>query len=189
MAKVTKGPQPWLCPMPALLVGANVNGKPNFMAVAWAGIANGEPPIISLAIRPARHTLIGIREHSEFSVNVPSVAQARQVDFCGVKSGAKVDKVARCAFTVFSGVLQNAPLIEECPVNLECIVRQIVELDSHCLVLGQIVETHVSENCIGDGGSIDFAAMEPIVFLDNPTGKYYGLGKEIAKAFRVGLDL
>jgi len=68
MAKVAKGPQTWIAPMPALLIGADVNGKPNFMTVAWAGIANGEPPMVSLAIRPARHTLVGIREHSQFSV-------------------------------------------------------------------------------------------------------------------------
>jgi flavin reductase (DIM6/NTAB) family NADH-FMN oxidoreductase RutF len=175
--------------MPALLIGATINGKPSFMAVAWAGIANGEPPIISVALRPARYTLIGIREHSEFSVNVPSVAQAREVDFCGVKSGANVDKVARCGFTVFHGVLKNAPMIEECPVNLECKVRQIIDLDSHCLVLGQVVETHVSEGCIAAGGSIDLEATDPLVFLDNPTGKYYGLGAETAKAFKIGLEL
>jgi flavin reductase (DIM6/NTAB) family NADH-FMN oxidoreductase RutF len=189
MAKVTKGPQPWLAPMPALLVGADVKGKPNFMAVAWTGIANGEPPIISLAIRPARHTLIGIREHSQFSVNVPSDAQAREVDFCGVRSGAKVDKVAKCGFKVFRGVLEHAPLIEECPINLECTLRQIVELDSHCLVLGEVVETHVSDDCLNARGIIDFAAMNPLVFLDSPTSQYHGLGKLVAKAFKVGLEL
>ena len=189
MTKVTKGPQSWLCPMPALLVGADVEGKPNFMTVAWAGIANGEPPMVSLAIRPARHTLIGIREHSEFSINVPSDGQAREVDFCGVKSGANVDKVARCGFKVFRGVLGHAPLVEQCPVNLECRVRQIVELNSNCLVIAEVVETHVSDGCLNAKGAIDFAAVKPIVFLDNPTGMYHGLGDAVAKAFKVGLEL
>lgn len=189
MTKVAMGPQTWLAPMPALLVGADVNGKPTFMTVAWAGIANGEPPIISLAIRPARHTLVGIREHSQFSVGVPSEAQARVVDFCGVKSGANVDKVARSGLKVFRGVLEHAPLVEECPINFECTVRQIVDLDSHCLVLGQVVETHVSDSCLNAKGTIDFTAVKPIVFLDNPTGQYHGLGDMVAKAFKVGLEL
>jgi flavin reductase (DIM6/NTAB) family NADH-FMN oxidoreductase RutF len=175
--------------MPALLVGADVDGKPNFMTVAWAGIANGEPPIVSVAIRPARHTMAGIRQNSEFSVNVPAAAQAREVDFCGVKSGSTVDKVARCGFTVFRGVLLHAPLIEQCPINLECKVRQMIELESHCLVLGEVVETHVSEDCLAANGAIDFVSVEPLVFLNNPTRKYCELGKVVGEAFRLGLEL
>jgi len=189
MAKVAKGPQTWLAPMPALLIGADVKGKPNFMTVAWGGIANGEPPMISLAIRPARHTLIGIREHSQFSVNVPSDAQAREVDFCGVRSGANVDKVSHCKFRVFRGNLEHAPLIEECPVNLECKVRQIIDLNSHCLVIGEVVQTHVTDTCLDAKGAIDFAAIRPLVFLDNPTGAYFSLGSVKAKAFKAGLEL
>lgn len=189
MAKVTKGPQTWIAPMPALLIGANINGKPSFMTVAWAGIANGEPPMISLAIRPARHTLLGVREHSQFSVNVPSSAQAREVDFCGVKSGAKVSKVDRTGFQVFYGSLENAPLIEQCPVNMECTVERIIELESHCLVLGKIVETHVSEECLSTDGTVDLVRVNPLVFLDNPTRKYCAIGGVVADAFKVGLEL
>jgi len=189
MAKIVKGPQHWIAPMPALLIGASIDDKPNFMAVAWAGIANGEPPIVSLAIRPARHTLKGIRANGEFSVNVPSQSQYREVDFCGVKSGSNVDKVERCGFTVFAGTLQYAPLIEECPVNLECSVVQIIELDSHCLVLGRIVAVHVSDDCVSDDGAIDFLKVDPLVFLDNPTRKYCAVGEVRGEAFKVGLDL
>ncbi len=189
MAKVTKGPQTWIAPMPALLIGAMIDGKPNFMTAAWAGIASGEPPMVSVAIRPARYTMRGIRANAEFSVNVPSVAQVREVDFCGVKSGADVDKVECCGFSVFYGTLGNAPLIEQCPLNLECTVHQIVELDSHLLVLGRVVETHVSEHCISANGMIDFMKVAPVVFLDNPTRKYCGVGAVEGDAFSIGLEL
>lgn len=189
MAKVLKGPQTWIAPMPALLIGATIDGKPNFMAVAWGGIANGEPPMVTVAIRPARHTLKGIRANSEFSVNVPSQSQYREVDFCGVKSGANVDKVERCGFAVKYGTLQHAPLIEQCPVNLECSVVQIIELDSHCLVLGKVVEVHVSDDCVSADGKIDFLKVDPLVFLDNPTRKYCTVGEIRGEAFRVGLEL
>ncbi len=189
MAKIIKGPQAWIAPMPALLIGAVVDGKPNFMTAAWAGVANGEPPMISVAIRPARYTMRGIRANSEFSVNVPSASQAREVDYCGVKSGADVDKVMRCAFSIFHGTLVNAPMIEQCPINLECVVHQLIELDSHFLVLGRVVETHVSEECATSNGAIDFLGVDPVVFLDKPTRKYCRIGPVTAEAFSVGLEL
>lgn len=189
MAKVAKGPQTWIAPMPALMVGAMIDGKPNFMTAAWAGVANGEPPIISVAIRPARYTLRGIRANSEFSLNVPSITQMQEVDFCGINSGANVDKVERCGFTVFRGTATSAPLIEECPISLECRVVQIVELESHNLVLGEVLETHVSEECLTADGSIDFVKVNPIVFLDKPTRKYCGVGTIEGEAFGVGLEL
>ena len=189
MTKVTKGPQPWLNPMPALLIGAVVEGKPTFMTVAWGGVANGEPPMVSLAIRPHRYTLLGIRENSQFSVNVPSISQIKEVDYCGIRSGDKNNKVEKCEFDVFYGTLENAPLIGQCPINLECTVKQIVTLDSHLLVIGLIAETHVSEDCLDEQGTLDFAKTDPIVFLDNPTHKYCRLGSAVADAFSVGLEL
>jgi len=189
MTKISKGAQTWLAPMPALLIGAMVDGKANFMTVAWAGIANGEPPMVAAAIRPARHTLKGIRAHKQFSVNVPSAEQYREVDFCGIKSGANVEKVDHCSFSIFHGALDHAPLVEQCPVNLECEVTQIIDLDSHCLVLGRVTEVHVSDDCIGADGNIDFLKVNPLVFLDNPTRKYCAIGDVIGEGFSAGLEL
>src|SRR5512138_650254 len=101
MKKVTLGPQTLLYPMPAFLIGADVDGKPNFMTAAWSGIANSTPPMLTVALQHHRHTLRGIRENGIFSVNVPSVAQARETDFCGIFSGVREDKVQACGFSVF----------------------------------------------------------------------------------------
>ena len=111
------GAKTLLYPKPALLVGANVDGRPNFMTVAWGGIACGTPPMLSVAIRPARYTYQGIQENKTFSVNVPPVGLVKEVDYCGVVSGKRADKVADCKFTVFYGELKTAPLIEECPIK------------------------------------------------------------------------
>ena len=151
MGKVALGPQTLVYPMPAMLVGADVDGKPNFMAVAWGGIACGDPPMISVAIRHVRHTLKGIRQNQTFSVNIPSVELVKETDYCGMVSGSKADKVRACRFEVFYGKLGNAPLIGQCPVNLECRVVQILNLGSHSLVIGRIEETYVSEECLTDG--------------------------------------
>ncbi|MFC1979804.1 flavin reductase family protein [Chloroflexota bacterium] len=186
MIKTLMGPQTLIYPMPALLVGANINDKPNFMAVAWGGIANSEPPMISVAIRHQRYTLRGVRQNMTFSVNVPSTDMVRETDYCGITSGSKVDKVEVCKFKVFYGKLSNAPLIEQCPINLECKVVHILDLGSHSLVIGRIEEIHVSESCLTDGKP-DVNKIKPFAY--NTTHQYHVLGNAIAKAFSIGKEL
>ena len=189
MGKVTMGPQTLIYPMPATLVGANVNNKPNFMAVAWCGIVNSEPPMISVAIRHNRYTLKGIMDKLTFSVNIPSVDLVKETDYCGIASGSKVNKVEVCQFKVFYGKLNDAPLIEQCPVNLECKVVHILDLGSHSLIVGRIEETHISENCLTDGKP-DVNKVEPFVYSRAvPTRQYQAFGEVIAKAHSVGAEL
>ena len=188
MAKVLMGPQTLIYPMPVLLVGANVDNKPNFMAVAWGGIAGGEPPMISVGIRPQRYTYKGIRENLTFSVNVPSTDMVKEADYCGIVSGSKVNKVEACQFKVFYGKLDNAPLIEQCPINLECKVVHILDLGSHALVIGRIEETHVSEDCLTDGKP-DVDKVKPMSYVMSPATRYQTLGEVLAKAFSIGKQL
>lgn len=188
MGKLLMGPQTLIYPMPALLVGANVDDKPNFMAVAWGGIANGEPPMISVAIRHQRYTLKGIKQNMTFSVNVPSTDMVSETDYCGIISGAKFNKAQVCRFKVFYGRLDKAPLIEQCPVNLECKVVHILDLGSHSLVIGQIEETRVSDNCLTDGKP-DVSKIKPFIYTTSPASQYQAFGKVIAKAFNIGKEL
>jgi len=188
MGKIVMGPQTLVYPMPALLVGVNIDDKPNFMTVAWGGIANGEPPMISLAIRHTRHTLKGIRQRGTFSVNIPSADMVKEADYCGIASGSKEDKAEACRFKVFYGKLGDAPLIEQCPVNLECKVVHILDLGSHALVIGKIEETHVSQSCLTDGKP-DVDKIQPITYVTSPDTRYQALGEVLAKAFSVGREL
>ena len=192
MKKVSLGAQTLLYPMPAMLVGANVDGKPNFMTVAWAGIANAEPPMISLAIRHIRYTLKGIRQTLSLSVNVPSYNLVKETDYCGIASGSRANKAKVCRFNIFYGKLTDAPLIEQCPVNLECKVIHILDLGSHSLVIGRIEDIHVSEDCLTDGKP-DIQKIKPVVYITGsitgPSGKYYAMGEFIADAFSIGKEL
>ncbi|HPC47677.1 MAG TPA: flavin reductase, partial [Deltaproteobacteria bacterium] len=86
MNKIKQGPRTLLFPMPSVLVGADIGGKPNFMTVAWCGIASHQPPTVAVAIRKGRHTLKGIDANRCFSVNVPTSRMAKVVDFCGIYS-------------------------------------------------------------------------------------------------------
>jgi flavin reductase (DIM6/NTAB) family NADH-FMN oxidoreductase RutF len=187
MKKLNLGPQTLLYPMPACLIGANVDDKSNFMTAAWCGIANSNPPMLSVALQHHRHTLKGIRQNNTFSVNVPSEDLVKETDYCGIVSGSKDDKTATCKFTVFYGKLETAPLIEECPVNLECKVMHILNLGSHALVIGLIEETHVSAECMTDGEP-DARKVKPIIYGRAAEKYYFKLGEELAPAFSIGKD-
>ncbi len=185
MKKTKMGPQPMLWPHPTVLVGADVDGKADFAAVAWTGIAAGTPPAVSIALQHPRYSLKGIRRNLTFSVNVPSRELVRETDYCGLISGAKTDKVKDCRFKVFYGKTAGAPLIEQCPINLECEVLHILNMGSHALVIGKVVETHVSEDCLTEG-KLDISKVKPFVFVP---GKYYAIGEAFANAFSVGKEI
>jgi len=180
MDKVTFGPKPLLYPMPTVLVGANVGGKPNYMTVAWCGMACAQPPMISVAINHARHTLKGILENKTFSVNVPSAKYAVEADYCGIVTGTRVDKSK--VFENFYGKLKTAPMAKECSINLECKLFNTLDCGSHALVVGEIIETYASSEAT-TAGSPDVKKVDPIIYSD---GKYFKTGEFLADAFSAG---
>jgi flavin reductase (DIM6/NTAB) family NADH-FMN oxidoreductase RutF len=188
MSKVQLGPKTLIYPMPTFLVGANVDDKPNFMAVAWGGISNLDPPMISVAVSHQRHTNKGIKQNKTFSVNIPSVDLVKETDYCGIVSGFKVDKVKICGFKVFYGRLKSAPMIEQCPLNLECSLAHVIDLGSHDLIIGKIEETHISDNCL-TGGKPDAAKVNPLIYITGELPYYRALGEVVARAFSIGKEL
>ncbi len=187
MKKITVDPKSAFYPKPAFLVGANVNGKPNFMVVVSGGGACVEPPMMSVSLNLQRYTLEGIRRNMTFSINLPPADMMKEYDYCGLQSGASADKVEVCKFKVFYGKLGTAPLIEQFPVNYECKVEHILELGSHALVVGSVVECHVSEDCLTDGKP-DVDKINTVVF-SVPKRQYLALGRVVADAYSVGKEL
>lgn len=186
MTKVHLGRKPLIYPTPALLIGAKVAGKPNFMTAAWSGVVNSQPPMVSVSFQHHRHTLAGVKETNTFSVNVPSSDMVKETDYCGIASGADTDKTADCGFKVFYGTLKTAPMIEQCPVNLECKVVQILNLGSHELVIGQVEEAYVTDSCL-TGDMPDVEKMKPLLWV---IGKEYReFGKRVGTGFSTGKHL
>jgi flavin reductase (DIM6/NTAB) family NADH-FMN oxidoreductase RutF len=107
MEKRRMGPQHFLNPKPVVLVGTNVDEKPNFFTVSWIGSASANPPALTVAIRNVRYSLKGFRQHLTFSVNFPTVDMARVANYCGSVSGSTVDKVKACDLSVFAGNLRG----------------------------------------------------------------------------------
>jgi flavin reductase (DIM6/NTAB) family NADH-FMN oxidoreductase RutF len=185
MTKKTFGPQPMVWPHPTVLVGAITDGKPDFAAVAWTGVAASNPASVTIALQPHRYSLKGIYQNRTFSVNVPSVDLVKETDYCGLVSGKDTDKVKDCKFKVFYGNLKTAPLIEQCPINLECEVSHILNLGSHTLVVGKVAETYISEECLTDEKP-DISKVKPFIF--GPM-KYYTIGEAFADAFKIGWEI
>jgi len=180
MDKIAVGPMPYMSVMPAVLVGANVKGKPNYMTAAWATVACMAPPMVCVAINRGRFTLKGILENKTFSLNIPSVQQVVKTDYCGLVSGAQEDKSK--VFASFYGRLMTAPMAEECPVNIECRLFKSVDCGSHQLVIGEIAEIHADRSCVTDGKP-DITRIHPIIYAQSA---YWEPGKQIDKAFFVG---
>ena len=187
MAKVEMKPERWMYPRPTILVGANVNDKANFMAIGGGGVANAGPPMIAVPIRHHQYTLKGILQNLTFSINIPSVDLIRETDYCGLVSGAEIDKVKACKFDIFYGSLKTAPLIEQCPLNHECRVVHVLNLGIHSFVIGEIKGTYISDDCLTDGRP-DVKIIRPIVF-NLEAAEYSSVGEVIGKAFSIGREL
>ncbi|MBE0616598.1 MAG: flavin reductase family protein, partial [Proteobacteria bacterium] len=149
MSKVSIAPGLFSPPMPVALVCALVDGKPNFMTAAWLTRVNFDPPMLAVAIGASHHTPRGIRENKTFSVCLPGAALVEQTDYCGLVSGARVDKGS--VFEVFYGDLETAPLIATCPLCVECALARIVELPSNLLFIGNVATVHADEAILTDG--------------------------------------
>jgi flavin reductase (DIM6/NTAB) family NADH-FMN oxidoreductase RutF len=171
--------------MPVSIVGAQVGGKPNFMTVAWVSRVNFDPPMIAVAIGAGHHTPRGIRETKTFSVCLPGTDLLEKTDYCGIVSGARVDKSG--LFQVFYGELETAPLIAECPLCAECTVARIVDLPSNLLFIGNVAAVHADPSILTDGKP-DPAKMAPFL-LTMPDNHYWKLGGSAGKAWSVGKAL
>lgn len=181
MNKVKLNNNAFVYPMPVTLVGAVVEGKPNFMPVGWVSRVNHRPPLIAVAMGP-HHTNAGIHEHGEFSVNIPSVDMLEVTDYCGLVSGRKVDKSE--LFTLFYGDLVHAPMIEVCPVTLACKLVQTVELPTNTLFIGEIVEAYAGADSMTDGRP-DIEKIQPFS-LTMPDNRYWRVGEYAGKAWGSG---
>lgn len=173
-----------LYPSLTVIVGAVVNGRPNFMAVAHVGIMNHDTPqYISVGVNKGHHTGPGIHEHREFSVNIPGEGLLVETDYVGLVSGRNTDKSG--VFELYRGELEHAPLIAACPVAMECRLRQVVDFPKHDVFIGEIVATHADPAVLAENGKVDIARVRPLLF-DFSSVAYWSLGQRLAGAWDAG---
>lgn len=175
MAKQEWKPGNMLYPLPAVMVSvADKKGNSNIITVAWTGTVCTNPPMLSISVRPERHSYEMIKETKEFVVNLTTEKLAYATDYCGVRSGREVDKFKEMHLTPEKGSQVAAPLIKESPVNVECKVKEILELGSHHMFLAEVVAVHVEETYMNEKNKFELSKAKPIVYSH---GEYYGLGK------------
>jgi flavin reductase (DIM6/NTAB) family NADH-FMN oxidoreductase RutF len=181
--KTDMGAKNCLYPLPTTLVGALVNGKPNYTTIAHVGIM--ESGSVSLGMNKVHYTNAGIKANGTFSVNIPSVKMVKKTDYCGLVSGKTVDKSALSK--TFYGKLKSAPMVEECLINMECELIRTIDFPSHDVFVGKIAATYCDEAVL-TGGVVDFDKVQPILFVMNDRS-YWKLGGKFAKAWDVGKGL
>lgn len=172
-------------PMPVVLIGTQVDGRPNFMPAGWCTRANANPPMIACSINKVHHTARGISGSRTFSVNLPSAALLEKTDYCGLVSGDAVDKSG--IFSVCYGKLRTAPMIRECPVSMECMLVSAIELPTNILFIGEITGAYADLKVIRKGCA-DISAIDPLI-LTMPDNTYRTLGTAAGKAWSAGLAL
>lgn len=177
------GNQNVLYPMPVTIVGALVNGKVNFLNVAHVGILNAAAPhLISIGMGKVHYTNAGIRENKTFSVNILSQEKMVEMDHVGMVSGSAVDKAG--VFEAFFGELKTAPLIQDCPLSMECRLHDIYETKTHDVFIGEIVATYV-DDAVLTNNRVDLAKVKPLLF-DRSSKKYWSLGQPAGDCWSAG---
>lgn len=171
-------PSTLLAPVPVVLVscGGRLEQPENIITVAWAGTVCSDPPMLSISIRPERFSHGIITATREFVVNIPTQDLAKATDLCGMKSGRDTDKFALAELSRAAGEVVSAPLVAECPLNLECKVKKTVKLGSHDLFIAEIVAVHVAPELLDRRGKL---CLEQARLLAYAHGEYYGLGKRV----------
>ena len=169
-----------LSPAPPVLVscGGTEGWKPNLITIAWAGNVCSDPPMLSISVRPERYSFEIIRTTREFVVNVPSLKQARAVDWCGVVSGRNEDKFAGAGLTPAPALKVRPPIVLECPLNIECRVKESLELGSHTMFVAEVVAVQVSSDLVDGKGRL---RLEKCGLLAFAHGEYFVLGRRIGK--------
>lgn len=178
MPKILFPPSEALYPTPLVLVSSidrNKN-KNNIITIAWCGVVCSRPPLLSISIRPSRYSHGLISEAGDFVVNIPTKDQLKKVDRCGIVSGKEIDKFSACSFTAEPSSKISSPAIRECPVNIECILKDTFRLGSHDMFIGEVVSVGVDEEVIGPNGRIDYKKARPFVYNQ---GEYWDLGERI----------
>lgn len=175
MAKQTWKAGNMLYPLPAVMVSvADAQGNSNIITIAWAGTICTNPPMVSISVRPERYSYHMIEETGEFVINLTTEELAYATDYCGVKSGRDVDKFKELKLTEEKAEHVKAPMIKECPVNIECRVVKKEELGSHHMFLAEVAAVHVDDAFMDETNRFALESTEPIVYVH---GEYFGLGR------------
>ncbi|QIA06631.1 flavin reductase family protein [Draconibacterium halophilum] len=179
MARTYWKPGTIIYPLPAVMVSCGENPEEhNIITIAWTGTINSDPPMCYISVRPGRHSYDIIKRTGEFVINLTTEKLAKATDWCGCRSGRKYDKWKEMNLTPAPAKMVKAPIIEESPVNIECRVKDIVELGSHHMFISEVLSVSVDDTYMNKEQAFSFSKANPLVYSH---GHYFGMGKRIGK--------
>ena len=176
MQKKQFPPSEALYPAPVVLVSCGDRKSSNIITIAWCGVVCSNPPLLSISIRPSRYSHKIIKDSGDFVINIPNEDLIKKADLCGIVSGRDKDKFQLCKFTGIPSSKISSPMIEECPVNIECKLKDIIPLGTHDMFIGEVLVFHVDESAMDEKGRIYYKRLKPVVYNQ---GEYWNLGKKI----------
>ena len=135
-----------LYPNPVVLVSAEYEGKESIITLGWVGTVCSNPPMVSISIRPSRFSHMLVKKSGEFVINIPTTKMTDQIELCGTKSGKNTDKWKECGFSKESSQTIKVPGIAECPVNMECVVNQVIKLGTHDMFIAEVTKVQRDTN-------------------------------------------
>ena len=170
------GPTTLLAPVPAVMLSCRGTepgfDRDNLITVAWTGIVNSDPPMLSVSIRPSRHSYAQIVQSGTFCLNLVSRDMCRAADFCGVRSGRDVDKFRETGLHARAVEGFDAPAIGEAPAFLCCRVTQRIPLGSHELFLCAIEQVYARDDLFDADGSLHLERADLVAYAH---GEYHPL--------------
>lgn len=178
MSKTMWKPGTFVYPIPAVMVSCGDFENSNIITVAWTGILNTNPAMVYISVRPERYSYNLIKESEEFVINLTTESLAYATDWCGVKSGANVDKFKEMKLTKQKANFVKCPMIEESPVSVECKVKEIRDLGSHHMFVAEVLAINADDKYIDEKGGFDISKCNLMAYAN---GGYYPLGKKIGK--------
>lgn len=178
MAKTTWKSGTFIYPLPAVMVSCGTMEVSNIITVAWTGILNTNPATVYISVRPTRYSYQIIKEQKEFVINLTNKQLVRATDWCGVKTGVKVDKFKEMHLHKEKAKFVSCPMIQESPVSIECKVKEIKPLGSHDMFLAEVLAINADEKYINEKGAFDISKCDLIAYAN---GHYYALGKKLGK--------
>ena len=176
-------------PAPAVVASAyDEDGNVDACTLAFATMCSHHPPAVMIAINSTlkRKTLKSILYSKEFCIGFGSVEHLAEVDYLGIESGYREDKIEKIGFTPVKAQKVNAPIIDEFKVSLECRVMHIAYVGSHTQITGEIVNVQADEDVLDDKNRIVLERLNPIAY-DDITHSYFEMGDKLEDAFKVGL--
>jgi flavin reductase (DIM6/NTAB) family NADH-FMN oxidoreductase RutF len=183
--KVKLGKNAFIFPMPVALVGTKYEGKTNFMTVSWISRVNASPAMLAFSSHKTHVTNKAIAANASFSVNFPGEELAVETDFCGLASADRTDKSG--VFDIIYGSNPDCPMIDNCPLSMECVLQQTIELPSNLLFIAEIKAAYTEEKYLNEEGQLDISKMK-CFSLTMPDNNYWSVGKPLGKAWKIGLD-